>query len=220
LALQLLHYDGMWPVRLVSLAWIATMALPGMVGAVRLDATATGSGAVGSQITYTVSFSPSSAVSGYDLTISWDPNELEFLSSSPIFGGAFAVAPTSAGYRRSRVANVIPVPAGVPAGNLFSVTFLVKPGFAQDGLANDFTVHVEPRTNGRGLAGPAGVVLHLDNPRGLAFDGLTLIPEPQGMGLAALLALAVLRVRWSRACRGVLRARPPRAPPAAGTEEA
>lgn len=207
---------------LVFLAFLVGIAVPGLTRAAKLDATATGTGAVGSEITYTVAFSPVSNVSGYDVTIRWDPNELEFRSASPLFGG-FAAAPAPAGHQRSRVANVIPEPAGVAAGNLFRVTFVVQPGFANDGVADDFAVDADPVANGRGIAGPAGVIISLDNPRGVAFDGLTRVPESEGAALAAGLALALLAsarcARGRRASRNRLRVRLPRSLLAVFAEE-
>jgi hypothetical protein len=175
---------------LLLLAPFASLTWAGVAQAVRLDATAAGTATVGSQITYTVAVSPATQISGYDLTISWDPKELEFVSATPVFGSDFAVAPSPSAPQRSRVASVIPVPAGLSTTSLFSATFVVKPGFAQDGIADDFTARVDPIANGRGIAGPAGVILTIDNPRGVRFDGL--VPEPEAAPFAAGLALLLL----------------------------
>jgi hypothetical protein len=155
----------------VMLAAAVGAGLAGPASALSLAVTASGTEIVGAQMNYTVSFTPTTNITGYDLTIMWDTTELTFSSASALFAGFFAAGPPAA--PGGRIAGVLPVPSGVPAGDLFRITFLVAAGYdGDDGAFDDFMVYVNPTTNGAGVAGPVGATLSIDNPMGFMADGL------------------------------------------------
>jgi hypothetical protein len=134
-----------------------------------------------SEISFTVALDAPTSINGYDVTISWDPVELSFLSAADLSGLGFDTAPLGLTPAGERVATFALL--AVTAADLFSVRFDILPGAFQDG-AFDFAVFVGP-ANGSGLIPGA-----LDNPGGAGFD---VVPEPHSGGLLALGLIALAR---------------------------
>jgi hypothetical protein len=185
---------------LLLLALCPLAALPGPAAALSLDLTASGDGTVGGQVTFTVAFSPLTSVTGYDLSVAWDPSELELESSSPVFGGFFAAAPDPNESAGTRAASILPAPAGIPTTALFTLAFKVLAA-PEDGGFDDFFVFVHPVANAPGVGSPVGQSLVIDNPLGFSADvssggvGIVAVPEPSAAALlaAALSCLAAVR---------------------------
>jgi hypothetical protein len=141
--------------------------------------------APGDPIVFTVGLDSGVSLNGFDLTISWDPAELTFLSVADESGLGLDTVPVGATSAGERISGIELLP--VSTDKLFSVTFeLVE--ILTDGLV-DLRVYADLATNGGGIS-PGG--LALDN--GAA--GVTyFVPEP-GTGILVMAALAVgLRTR-------------------------
>lgn len=154
-----------------------TLAGPG-VGPVT-GGTASKPAQAGDPVTLSVGLDVATQIVGYDVTITWDPTELDFVSASDIPGLAFDTAPTAGQFAGARV-SAIDLSA-VTTDLLFSVSFVALDPIA-DGLP-DFRVFVDAMVNGAGIA-PGS--LSLANPAGAAID---IVPEP-GSGLLLGLGLA------------------------------
>ena len=115
------------------------------------------------EVTFTVGLTESAFITGYELFLGWDAEELTFSAGTPIWGSGFALAPSAEGWEGSRVAQLSFVL--VEAHSLFSMTFATSAWAAFDG-GPDFYV-----TTGRGgvsRAPGAGLLALL--PAGIGFD--------------------------------------------------
>jgi hypothetical protein len=192
-----------YPVRillLLLLPFASFGVLPGAAEAITIEVAPSGVGSIGTQVTFTVAFAPQTNTTGYDLTVAWDSAELMLQSSSPIFGGFFAVPPDPGSSDGTRVASLALVATGIPTTSLFSLTFDVLAA-PEDALFDDFRVFVDPLPNGPGVGVPVGATIVIENPFGIAADvrgsGIETmaIPEP---GSALLLAAALFALAFTR----------------------
>ncbi len=149
-----------------------------------------------SQVTFTVAFDTETAITGYDVSVAWDPTEVALVAAQQLFPdtgapGPFFVSPVggdSAGSRVAAIAGFSPVPTML----LFGLTFDRLGASNADGAA-DVRVFLDAPTNGPGLS-PGGVTL--GNPLGAGIDLVAVhAPEPSTVvlvaaGLAGLLGAA------------------------------
>lgn len=119
---------------------------------------------VDGEVTFTIGLTESTPITGYELFLGWDPDELSFSASTPIWAGGFTLAPTPESWQSSRVAQLSL--ALLDATSLFSVTFASSPLAAFDGEP-DFYVTAAGRG---GIAGAAGMGLLDLFPAGVGFD--------------------------------------------------
>ena len=148
-----------------------------------------------SQVVIAVGLDASTTLSGYDLSIAWDPVEVALASASNLLGDMsnFSDPTLEDDPTGSRIAKLSEF--SVATAMLFELTFDVL-GLTQDGSA-DVSVFFDPGPNGVALINGLTTV-PLDNPDGAGID---LIPEPHtGVLLAlGLLGLAVRQRGGKRA---------------------
>lgn len=143
------------------------------------------------QITFTIGLDAQTAIQGYDLTLRWDPAELDLVAAQPLFSDTgsvvpfvsdpFGSTPDPAGLR---IASFPQFASSLTTG-LFNVTFDIL-SRVDDG-APDVSVLVA-LANGPGISPPP---LAIDNPSGAGID---VVPEPTtALLLAAGLAGLALR---------------------------
>ncbi|NNL64854.1 MAG: PEP-CTERM sorting domain-containing protein [Myxococcales bacterium] len=136
-------------------------------------------------ITYQASFTPAGGlITGYDVTIAWDANELSFGGFRDFFGGVGA-DPSPGLPSGARAARLdLSSPAGKAVGALFEIDFVVEPTAVLDGVLDDFQVFIAA-PNGSGIGSPLGVSHDVSNPEGFGFDVASSVPEPSALALVA-----------------------------------
>ena len=158
---------------------LVAMGCAAEASAIGLQIDVAGNPAAGTT-TLEIGLAETTPITGYELFVGWDPQELHLSHGTPVWGGSFLVAPESGDWESSRVAQLSLML--IAADVLFHMTFATSPVLAFDGAA-DFYVQVARG----GISGPPGTGLldlgpavGLDlGPSGWVVAPVPDLPEPQ-----------------------------------------